>query len=136
MSVEAPKPVEETPVVETTKALPDLPETSITPTDTTAAPHAETIEPTPAVAEEPMAAATTEEPKKDETAVEPVPASEGVLGYKEPTFFKYVSKSFSSNDMAPTDDLQEVHLHQALLLVPRRVIHRRVVDKLPAVGEG
>src|ERR1700744_6546072 len=89
MSVEAPKPVEETPVVEPTKALPEQPEASITPVDTPAAVSAEGA---PA-AEEPVvaaaAAATTEEPKKDETAVEAVPASEGVLGYKEPTFFKY-----------------------------------------------
>ena len=88
MSVEAPKPVEETPVVEPTKALPEQPEASITPVDTPAAVSAEGA---PA-AEEPVAAAaaaTTEEPKKDDTAVEAVPASEGVLGYKEPTFFKY-----------------------------------------------
>ncbi len=86
MSVEAPKPVEETPVVDTTKPLPEQPEAAIVPTETPAAPT-ETPEATPAVAEEPAAPAT-EELKKDETVVEAVPASEGVLGYKEPTFFK------------------------------------------------
>lgn len=87
MSVDASKPGEETPVVDTTiKALPEQPEASTAATETPAAP-AETTEATPAAAEEP-AAATTEEPKKDETVVEAVPASEGVLGYKEPTFFK------------------------------------------------
>lgn len=88
MSVEAPKPVEETPVIEATKALPEQPETSVGPVDAPAAPPTEA---TPAAAEEPVAAATatsTEEPKKDEAVVEAAPASEGVLGYKEPTFFK------------------------------------------------
>ena len=89
MSVDIPKPVEETHVVEpTTKALPEQPETSIAPThDPTAAP-VETTGPTSTATEEPFAPATTGKPNKDETVVESVPASEGVLGYKEPTFFK------------------------------------------------
>ncbi|KAJ9607955.1 hypothetical protein H2200_008034 [Cladophialophora chaetospira] len=89
MSVDAVKPVEETPVVEpTTKPLPEHPETSTAPVGTPTAAPAETIEATPAATEEPVVAATAEEPKKDEAVVEAVPASEGVLGYKEPTFFK------------------------------------------------
>ncbi|OAL36998.1 hypothetical protein AYO20_03767 [Fonsecaea nubica] len=86
MSVEAPKPVEETPVVEPSKVVPEQPETTAEPTEAAATP-ADTTEATPAVAEEPAAVAT-EEVKKDEPAAEIVPASEGVLGYKEPTFFK------------------------------------------------
>ncbi|EXJ68254.1 uncharacterized protein A1O5_08869 [Cladophialophora psammophila CBS 110553] len=86
MSVEAPKPVEETPVVEPTKVAAEQPESTAEPTETAAAP-AETTEATPALAEEPAAAAT-EEAKKEEPASETTPASEGVLGYKEPTFFK------------------------------------------------
>ena len=90
MSVEAPKPVEETPVVEpTTKPLPEQPESSIAHVDTPIVAPVDPVEPTPAVAEEPVVAATAEETKKDETVVDAVPASEGVLGYKEPTFFKY-----------------------------------------------
>ncbi|ETI22177.1 hypothetical protein G647_06250 [Cladophialophora carrionii CBS 160.54] len=91
MSVEAPKPVEETPVVEVPKTLPEQPEASTAPADTTVPAPAEPIETTPAETEEPVvaaAAATTEEPKKDEAVVDVFPASEGVLGYKEPTFFK------------------------------------------------
>ncbi|EXJ58852.1 hypothetical protein A1O7_06282 [Cladophialophora yegresii CBS 114405] len=93
MSVEAPKTNEETPFVEAPKALPAQPEATSAPTDTTLpapAEPVETVETTPAVTEEPVvaAAAHTEEPKKDEAAVDIVPASEGVLGYKEPTFFK------------------------------------------------
>jgi hypothetical protein len=94
MSVEAPKPVEETPVVEVSKALPEQPEASTAPADATAAAPApaDTTETTPAAVEEPVAAvAAPEEPKKDEAVVDVVPASEGVLGYKEPTFFKYVA---------------------------------------------
>lgn len=86
MSVEAPKTVEETPVVDTTKALPEQPEAAVAAEETPAVP-AETTEATPAVPEE-SAAPATEEVKKDEAAVEAVPASEGVLGYKEPGFFK------------------------------------------------
>ncbi|KIX94384.1 uncharacterized protein Z520_09770 [Fonsecaea multimorphosa CBS 102226] len=85
MSVEAPKPVEETPVVEPTKVVAEQPETTAEPTEA-AAPPAETTEAAPVPAEEPAAA--TEEVKKDEPATEIIPASEGVLGYKEPTFFK------------------------------------------------
>lgn len=89
MSVEAPKSVEETPAVDAGKPLPEQPvETSAAPADT----PTETTEATPAAPEEPAAAAateTTEEAKKDETVVEAVPASEGVLGYKEPGFLKY-----------------------------------------------
>ena len=88
MSVEAPKPVEEAPVVDSTKTLPEQHEAFTTPTETPAVP----IEPTetaPATTEEP-AVAPTEELKKNETIVEAVPASEGVLGYKEPTLLKYV----------------------------------------------
>ncbi|KIW67434.1 hypothetical protein PV04_06690 [Phialophora macrospora] len=89
MSVEAPKPVEETPVVETSKALPEQPEASTAPASATAAAPAETTETTPAAVEEPtVAAAAPEDAKKDEAVVDIVPASEGVLGYKEPTFFK------------------------------------------------
>lgn len=94
MSVEAPKTVEETPVVDATKAVPEQPETSVAPVETATAP----VEPTPAtetpvVATEETAAApaATEELKKDETVVEAVPTSEGTLGYKEPGFFKYVA---------------------------------------------
>ncbi|KIX08159.1 uncharacterized protein Z518_02815 [Rhinocladiella mackenziei CBS 650.93] len=89
MSVEAPKPVEETPVVDATKAAPEQPEASTAPAETSDAP-AETTDAAPtttaAAAEEPAAAAA-EDSKKDE-AVEAVPASEGVLAYKEPTLFK------------------------------------------------
>ena len=90
MSVEAPKPVEETPVVEPTKPLPEHPETSVAATEATpaAAAPVEITEATPAAIEEPVAA-VAEEPAKDEAVVEAVPASEGVLGYKEPNFFKY-----------------------------------------------
>ncbi|KIW38033.1 uncharacterized protein PV06_10009 [Exophiala oligosperma] len=92
MSVEAPKPVEETPVVEpTTKALPETPvESSTAPAETTATTAEPTAEATPAAPAEESTEATpaTEEVKKDETVVTAVPASEGVLGYKEPTLLK------------------------------------------------
>ncbi|KAK5464985.1 hypothetical protein LTS15_001548 [Exophiala xenobiotica] len=91
MSVEAPKPVEETPVVEPTKAVLEQPEAPTTaPAETAATPaEALTTEPTPAATTEESAAATaTEDVKKDETLVKAVPASEGVLGYKEPTLLK------------------------------------------------
>lgn len=95
MSVEAPKTVEETPVVDATKAVPEQPETAAAaPVETSAAPVEATsaTEPTPAVAtEETAAAPATEEVKKDEAIVESVPISEGTLGYKEPGFFKYVA---------------------------------------------
>lgn len=90
MSVEAPKPVEETPAVDAGKPLPEQPTESLAaPVETPAVPT-ETTEAAPATTEEPAAAATetTEESKKDETVVEAVPASEGVLGYKEPGFLK------------------------------------------------
>lgn len=92
MSVEATKPVEETPVVEptTTKPLPEHPEHSVAPVDAPAAAPMETTEATPAAIEQPAGAIIPEEPKKDETVVEAIPASEGVLGYKEPKLFKYV----------------------------------------------
>jgi len=94
MSVETSKPVEETPVVE--KALPEHPETNTTPADTSAAaPHEIPTDFTlgttePEGAEEHNNATTTTstpaaEPAKDETVVDAIPASEGVLGYKEPT---------------------------------------------------
>ncbi|EXJ77797.1 hypothetical protein A1O3_10026 [Capronia epimyces CBS 606.96] len=90
MSVEAPKSVEETPVAETSKPLPEQPEALTAPVETSAAPT-ETTEAALAAdattTEEPVAPAT-EEVKKDETPAAPVPASEGVLGYKEPTLFK------------------------------------------------
>lgn len=90
MSVEAPKPVEETPVVEPTKAALEQPEAPTTaPAETAATPAEAATEPTPAATtEEPAAATATEDVKKDETAVKAVPASEGVLGYKEPTLLK------------------------------------------------
>lgn len=99
MSVEAPKTVEETtPVVDTTKALPEQPEAAAGPVETAAAAPAEatSTEETPAVATEETAAApaTTEEVKKDEAPVETVPISECTLGYKEPGFFKYVACSW------------------------------------------
>jgi hypothetical protein len=93
MSVEAPKPVEETPVMEPTKAVLEQPEAPTTaPAETAATPaEALTTEPTPAATtEEPAAATATEDVEKDETVVKAVPASEGVLGYKEPTLLKYV----------------------------------------------
>jgi FtsZ-interacting cell division protein ZipA len=91
MSVEAPKTVEETPVVDATKALPEQPEVAAAPVETAAAPvEATSAEETPAVATEETAAAT-EEVKKDETAAETVPTSEGTLGYKEAGFLKYVA---------------------------------------------
>jgi len=95
MSVEAPKTVEETPAVDTTKALPEQPETAAAaPAETSTAPAEATpaTESTPAAAtEEDAATAATEEVKKDEAVVESVPVSEGTLGYKEPGFFKYVT---------------------------------------------
>jgi hypothetical protein len=100
MSVEAPKPVEETPVVEVSKALPEQPEASTAPADATAAAPADTTETTPAAVEEPVVAAAPEEPKKDEAVVDVVPASEGVLGYKEPTFFKYVATNMGAVEAA------------------------------------
>jgi hypothetical protein len=97
MSVEAPKPVEETPVVDSTKALPEQPETTAAPTETAAI----TTEPTateatpsalPTEGASAAPAAAAEETKKDEAAiVEAVPATEGDLGYKEPSFLKYVN---------------------------------------------
>ncbi len=90
MSVEAPKPVEETPVVEPTKAALEQPEAPTTaPAETAATPAEAATEPTPAATtEEPAPATATEDVKKDETPVKAVPASEGVLGYKEPTLLK------------------------------------------------
>lgn len=90
MSVETSKPVE-TAVVDTTKALPEQPESSTAPAETSVAPVEATAS-APAVAAdtEETAVPTTEEVKKDETPTTLVPASEGVLGYKEPTLFKYV----------------------------------------------
>ena len=91
MSVEAPKTVEETPVVDTSKALPEQPEATPAVPETTVAPI-EAIPATDATPVVPVEATTdapvTEELKKDETVVEAVPTSEGVLGYKEPGFFK------------------------------------------------
>lgn len=88
MSVEAPKTVEETAPVETKPAEQSTETPAVVATETPAAdaPKTET-------SETPAAAATeetkpTEETKKDETVVEAVPASEGVLGYKAPGFLK------------------------------------------------
>jgi len=85
MSVEAAKPVEETPVVDTAKPLPEEPQVSTAPAETST----EGVEATPATTEEPAAKAT-EDSKKDETTAEAIPPSDGVLGYKEPTLLKYV----------------------------------------------
>lgn len=96
MSVEAPKPIEETPAVEPTKAVPEQePDTATA--ASTVDPATATTEPAPAAESTPVvadgetatpAAVDPEEVKKDETVVEAVPTSEGVLGYKEPHFFK------------------------------------------------
>lgn len=94
MSVEAPKTVEETAPVET-KPLEQSTETpalaTTTETPVTDASKTGTTDTTPAVA----TTTTTDEDKpveetlkKDETVVEAVPASEGVLGYKAPGFLK------------------------------------------------
>ncbi|EXJ86039.1 hypothetical protein A1O1_06408 [Capronia coronata CBS 617.96] len=89
MSVEAPKPVEETPVAETSKAVPEPTEASTTPAETSVAPVETTSSaPAAAVASEEPAAPAAEEVKKEETPAATVPATEGVLGYKEPTLFK------------------------------------------------
>ncbi|KIV79135.1 hypothetical protein PV11_06718 [Exophiala sideris] len=89
MSVEAPKPVEETPAVEPTKAVPEQTEAPAAPVEETAvAPLiAPTTEAAPAATEEPAVPAK-DDLKKDEVAVAAAPISEGILGYKEPTLLK------------------------------------------------
>ena len=82
MSVEATKTDETTPVLPKTEQTSETPAVTETPAvDTTEAPST-----TPAT--DAPAAITGD--KKDETAVEAVPTSEGVLGYKAPGFLKYV----------------------------------------------
>ena len=91
MSVEAPKTVDETPGVEPVKAVTEQqPEPATTEPAAAATEATPATETTPAAPVEETAAAPvdTEELKKDETVVEAVPTSEGVLGYKEPHFFK------------------------------------------------
>jgi len=119
MSVEAPKTVEETPVVDATKAVPEAPEPSVAPVETSVAPveATSTVESTPAVGAEETAAApaATEELKKDETVVEAVPTSEGTLGYKEPGFFKkfiYTKHFFWVSDEASTAESLAAFLRQ------------------------
>jgi hypothetical protein len=75
--------IEATKIEETAQVAPKTEQTE-TPvvTDTPAVESTET----PAVTETPAPAA--EEVAKDETVVESVPASEGVLGYKAPGFLK------------------------------------------------
>lgn len=74
MSVEAPKPVEETPVTATpeTTEVKKMPETAL--------PEAE-----PAAAKD---ASHDQVVNPGEAVVEATPASEGVLGYKEPGLLK------------------------------------------------
>lgn len=79
MSVETPKVEEATPVE--TKPV-EQPTETPAPTET---PTAVTDKPEPALPSEP----TTEQGvKKNETVVDAVPASEGVLGYKAPGLLK------------------------------------------------
>ena len=96
MSVEAPKPVEETPAVEPTKTVPEQPEAPAAPVEEAAvAPLVEpTTEAAPAATEEPAVPAK-DNLAKDEVAVTAVPISEGILGYKEPTLLKYVRCTFA-----------------------------------------
>jgi hypothetical protein len=87
MSLEASKVEDTTPVVPKTEPTetPTLAGETSTAAGTTEAPST-----TPAT--NGAVAPVTDEPKKDETIVESVPASEGVLGYKAPGFLKYVIK--------------------------------------------
>lgn len=88
MSVEAPKTVEETPAVIPKATTAEETVEAPKPIESEA-PATETVEPVAAAAP-----TTTEESaqevKKDETVVEATPASEGVLGLKEPGLLKYV----------------------------------------------
>ena len=91
MSVEAPKTVEETTPVETKPAEPS----TELPTATTSEGVAATDAPKTEAATEATTAPVADEAKpveedlkKDETVVEAVPATEGVLGYKAPGFLK------------------------------------------------
>ncbi len=83
MSVEAVKAEETTPVVPKTEQTSGTPLVSETPTHaaTTVAPSTSPTTDAPA----PVMGGSQE----GETAVEAVPASEGVLGYKAPGFLKY-----------------------------------------------
>lgn len=96
MSVEAPKPVEETPVVEPTKVVPEQTEAPVAPAEeaAVAAPVEPTTETAPAATEEAVVP-VKDEIKKDEAAATTAPISEGVLGYKEPTLLKYVHCSLA-----------------------------------------
>lgn len=119
MSVEAPKPVEETPVVEAPKALPEQPAAPSAHDATTVPPveAAEPVEATPAATEEAPVPAP-EEVNKGETIVEAIPATDGVLGFKEPTLLKYVvCINHIERTLAETCTLQKILLHQTLLLV-------------------
>ena len=77
MSVEAPKPVEETPVIATPETT-EAQKTAMAAPDTTQ----------PSEAERAVLPATEESIKPGEAVVEATPASEGVLGYKEPGLLK------------------------------------------------
>ncbi|KAL2410526.1 hypothetical protein ABEF95_002200 [Exophiala dermatitidis] len=89
MSVEASKPVEDAPVAETPKVLPEQPsEASTAPAETSVHDETTVSAPAEAAATEQPATQATEEVKKEETAAAATPISEGVLGYKEPTLFK------------------------------------------------
>lgn len=79
MSVETPKVEEPTPVIKPVQAS-ETPAAIATET-----PSADAITP-----EAPKETTAAQEPAKDEAVVEATPASEGVLGYKEPGFLKYV----------------------------------------------
>jgi hypothetical protein len=137
MSVEAPKPVEETPAVDSTKALPEQPETTAAPSDiaatTTAAEATAATEATPSMPAESTAAApaaATEEIKKDEAAiVEAVPATEGDLGYKEPSFFKY--DKTVTNDSQYTSSILTTSFHRKFIY---RDFHFWLQDE-PATAE-
>lgn len=79
MSVEAVKPVEETPVI----ATPEVSEAKKA-AMTSPATEEKPIEVTPATEE----TAAPEATKGDDVVVEATPATEGVLGYKEPGLLK------------------------------------------------
>ena len=82
--------VEHTKVEETTPVLPSKTEQTcdIPATTTTETPAVETTEAPSTIPATDATVPATEDLKKDETVVEAVPASEGVLGYKAPGFLK------------------------------------------------
>ena len=84
MSVEATKPEETTPVIPKTEQTKETPATTETPA------HAATSEEISSAPASDAPAPIGGDAQEGETAVEAVPASEGVLGYKAPGFLKYV----------------------------------------------